>query len=139
MALADLTVFEYTTPNPYFVNSDDSIGEIAEVIMQKGVRHIPVMEDGEIVGVISHRDIGFRYYDSIDRELTAKDIMTPEPYIVDFNTPLESVAFNMSQRKIGSAIVQDCHGDLVGIFTSTDALNALIDVIRDDVELGDEL
>lgn len=137
MALADLTVFEYTTPNPYFVNSNDSIGDIAEVIMQKGVRHIPVMENGEIVGIISHRDIGFRYYDAIEEELLAKDIMTADPYIVDFNAPLETVAFNMSSKKIGSAIVQDKYGDLVGIFTSTDALNALIEIIRDDVEMGE--
>lgn len=135
MSLEDLTVYQYTTPSPYFVDVDDLAEKAIQIINEHNVRHIPVVEDGIIVGIISHRDFGFRYYDSIEKDLKARDLMTRNPYIVDFNTPLEEVAYTMSNHKIGSAIVKDYKGDLVGIFTSTDALNALIDVIRDDVEL----
>jgi len=44
--------------------------------------------------------------------------------------PLDRVAFTMSDRKIGSVIVNEDDGEFLGIFTVTDALNALIEISR---------
>lgn len=133
-----LTVYEYTTPSPHFVEAHDSAQKAIEMIQNHSIRHIPVTHLGQIVGIISQRDFGFRYYESISKDLLAKDLMTEDPYIVDFNTPLEEVAYHMSSLKIGSAIVKGHEGELLGIFTSTDALNALIEIIRNDVEVENE-
>ena len=58
--------------------------------------------------------------------------MKKDPYIVDSTTKLSEVAFYMAKHKYGSALVQEPDGEL-GIFTSTDALNALVEVLRGDI------
>ena len=59
--------------------------------------------------------------------------MTPAPYTVLPDTPLDEVVYNMSKQKIGSTIVKSDEDEYIGIFTSTDALNALLEVLRGDV------
>lgn len=44
-------------------------------------------------------------------------------------------AYEMSLNKIGSMVVVDDHGEVFGIFTTTDALNALIEIVRGEVDL----
>ena len=56
--------------------------------------------------------------------------MTADPYTVSIEANLDDVAFEMSRNKYGSAIVMDNNDEVYGIFTSTDALNALIEVLR---------
>ena len=60
--------------------------------------------------------------------------MVNEPFCVSLGTPLDEVAFQMSQKKIGSALVVDGESKLDSIFTSVDGLNALIEVIRGDID-----
>ena len=57
--------------------------------------------------------------------------MSPQPFIVSSETPLEEVALSMSRQKFGSALVRDEKDQTLGIFTVTDALNALIEVLRE--------
>jgi len=59
--------------------------------------------------------------------------MEHSPYVVESGTPLDQVALEMSNRKIGSAIVRNFDSFNYGIFTSTDALNALIEVVRGQI------
>ncbi|HOM14314.1 MAG TPA: CBS domain-containing protein, partial [Rubrivivax sp.] len=54
----------------------------------------------------------------------------PQPLTVNAAAPLDEVAYAMSERKVGSAIVNDENGEFLGIFTATDALNALIELTR---------
>ena len=61
--------------------------------------------------------------------VTAGDVMAKNPYTVESGTSLEEVVFAMSRQKIGSAVICS-RGDVVGIFTSTDALNALVEILR---------
>ena len=56
--------------------------------------------------------------------------MAAAPLTVSASTPLDEVAFAMSDMKVGSVIVNDEDGRFLGIFTATDALNALIEIIR---------
>ena len=64
------------------------------------------------------------------QQVRAGDVMAVDPLTVSAATPLDEVAYAMSDRKVGSAIVNDEQGELLGIFTATDALNALIEVTR---------
>ena len=61
--------------------------------------------------------------------------MVLNPYTAQTGSMLEEVAFEMSDRKIGSALIVNNFGELEGIFTSVDGLNALIEIIRGDVEV----
>lgn len=51
------------------------------------------------------------------------------------NAPLLDVVFHLSEEKIGSAIITD-DGKLDGIFTTTDALNALVDILKSSDNKG---
>lgn len=128
-----LPVEEFTTPDPIMVNQETALDEIMMLMAGSGVRHLPVVGEGKIVGIISDRDL--RLYsglsDAEKYQVCAGDIMSPDPLTVSTNTPLEEVAFLMSERKVGSVIVVE-EDQLYGIFTATDALNALVEVIRKD-------
>ena len=133
MDYASLKVEEFTSPNPITANIDSGLKELLDVMSKNSIRHLPVEENGELVGILSQRDVKVAL--SLDQHirLTAADVMNPEPFSVSVDTTIEDAALEMSKRKIGSAIVMDTNGKTYGIFTSTDALNALIEVVRGTV------
>ncbi len=125
-----ITVDEYTTPSAVAISEDTSFVKIRELMFKNSIRHILVTKGDEPIGIISERDILLAIkIDRLPDKLTSKDVMTLDPYIVSPNTSIDEVALNMSKNKFGSAIVQYGDGEF-GIFTSTDALNALIEISR---------
>lgn len=128
----NLPVEEFTTPNPVTVTEELSIGELQELMQAAGVRHLPVVRDGKVVGVVSDRDLRVALGLSTEHKILVRagDIMAADPVTVTETTPLDEVAFTMSDRKIGSVIVNESSGEFLGIFTVTDALNALIEISR---------
>ncbi|MCB1632609.1 MAG: CBS domain-containing protein [Pseudomonadales bacterium] len=128
----NLPVDEFTTPNPVTATEEQSIDELRQMMHDCGVRHLPVVRDGKVVGVVSDRDV--RVAQGLGTEhrfqVRAADIMATDPVMVPASMPLDRVAFTMSDRKIGSVIVNEDDGEFLGIFTVTDALNALIEISR---------
>lgn len=128
----NLPVEEYTTPNPVTAREDMLIDDLRRLMEEHGIRHLPIVRGGTVVGVISDRDA--RLVSGLDFEqklqVRAGDIMAPDPLTVSAGTPLDEVAYAMSEKKIGSVIVNDENGQFLGIFTVTDALNALIEIAR---------
>jgi acetoin utilization protein AcuB len=129
-----IPVSEYTTPTPVTVSPTETIDRIVTIMAEGGFRHLPVLEGTKPIGIISERDVKVLTRHLANPKLTARDIMTPGPHTISPDLPLDRAALDLSRYKIGSALVVDERGDLVGIFTSTDALNALIEVVRGDVE-----
>lgn len=137
MIFEDLLVDEFTTPCAEFLYVNSSIEEVESFFKENKVRHIPVLEGDHIIGIISERDF-FKYVSSRSSEIqdaTASDVMTENPYVVYETEKLATVAFRMSQNKIGSAIVLDSNDEFNGIFTTTDALNALVEILRSEKDL----
>lgn len=132
--MRNIPVDEYTTPSPVFVGPKTPLNEVVKLMRVHEIRHIPVVENGQPVGIISDRDLKLVTGMGLDGSLKAEQIMTPDPYTVSPETSLDEVVFTMSQNKYGSAIVQNEEGEVTGIFTSTDALNALIEIVRGQVE-----
>ena len=126
----EMTVDEYVSPILYFSKPDTSFQEIEEKMHEMGFRHVPVMEGDQVVGIISDRDLMLASRLGQAQSLLAKDVMVSDPFCVTTGTPIDEVAFELSNRKIGSAIVIDQSGKIEGIFTSTDALNALVELAR---------
>jgi CBS domain-containing protein len=91
-----------------------------------GVRHLPVLEHGELVGVISQRDLYFlESIAGVDLEKDrVDDGMSTDTYAVAPDETLERVLGVMAERKLGSAVVLE-RGRVIGIFTATDALRIL--------------
>lgn len=127
-----LAVEEFTTPNPVTANEDTGVAELRELMREHGIRHMPIVRGDTVVGVVSERDLKVLTALEPERQslVRAADLMSPDPVSVRLNDRLDDVAFRMSERKIGSVIVLDDDGRFYGIFTATDALNALIEVIR---------
>lgn len=127
-----ILVDEFTTPSPVSVLEDKPIVEILEIMEHHQFRHVPVVsKSGEPVGILSDRDAKTISGFDIMKKLKAKDVMTTEPYIANSNTLLEDVALEMSRNKWGSAIISYPEENSFGIFTSTDALNALVELLRE--------
>jgi len=128
----NVPVEAFTTPDPVMVPDTASIDDMLELMEHHGVRHLPIVRDGGVVGVVSDRDLRVARGLSAERrnQVMASDIMATDPISVLADTPLDEVAFDMSERKIGSVLVYEEGGEYLGIFTVTDALNALIEVAR---------
>ncbi len=120
-------VGEYMTLLPATINAGLRLSDALDRMYADNVRHLPVVDDtNALVGVVSTRDIAlaasFRGHDPARVNVAAA--MTPDPYAVTVDTPLDEVALQMEENRLGSALVtQD--GEPVGIFTTTDALRAV--------------
>jgi CBS domain-containing protein len=51
------TVADYMTPAPEVLRPDSELAEAAHTMLQLGVRHLPVVQNGRLVGVLSMRDV----------------------------------------------------------------------------------
>lgn len=132
MSKLNMPVEEFTTPDPITAIETTSIEALIFLMKENGVRHLPILRGSKVVGIVSDRDVkvasGLNAREKMMIE--ARDIMATDPVTVNSVTSLEEVAFQMSNSKIGSVIVNDDDDQLLGIFTVTDALNALIEVAR---------
>jgi acetoin utilization protein AcuB len=124
-------VADYMTPGPYSVGPYEPLPKAHELMRDHEIRHLPVVADGMLVGVLSERDLNLvqTLAHARPEEITVEDAMTSDPFTVSPDAPLNHVARIMEQRKIGSAIVLD-HGGIAGVFTLTDALQALVDALE---------
>jgi acetoin utilization protein AcuB len=127
-----LRVEEFTTPNPITATENTSVEEMVQLMKENGIRHLPITRGEQVVGIISDRDLKVAMgLNAQERRLIrAADIMVCEPVTVRSETTIDEVALEMSKNKIGSVIVNDSDDNFFGIFTATDALNALVEVVR---------
>lgn len=129
-------VEEYTSPSPISVAPTDPISQVVKLMNRNRCRHILVMDQEQLAGIISERDIYRSCFGVEDIEsMLAQDVMIEDVFVVSKQKNIDEVVFTMSDRKIGSAVVYDKSDDSYGIFTSTDALNALVEIIRGDTDL----
>lgn len=121
------------TPFPYHVKADDPISEVERLMADHGIRHLPVEEEGRVVGIISERDLHHLVNPALPprdhRRIRARDILVPQPYVVEMTAPLDEVVSEMSRRRIGSAIVVR-DGRLAGILSATDVCRVLAEILR---------
>jgi acetoin utilization protein AcuB len=122
------SVASVMTPFPHAVESDQPLTEAKAMMERHDFHQLPVTEGGELVGVLSERDLAFG--ESLARErgraapLTVAAVYTPHPYVVDIATALEEVVGSMAARHLGSALITR-NGKLVGILTHSDLARLL--------------
>jgi acetoin utilization protein AcuB len=116
------------TSFPYFVGVNDNAKQMESMMDEHGIRHLPVQEDGKVVGIVSERDL--HHYVKRDapaaekQTIQARHVMVSDPYVVPFRAPLNDVVFEMARRRIGSVIVQR-QGKLAGILSAIDVCRIL--------------
>ena len=119
-------VSDHMSSHPHTVGAEQSVRHAGELMREHGIRHLPVLHGGQLVGVISDRDV--RLIESISAldvdSVTVEEAMSPEPYTVEPRAKLASVVRHMAAHKLGSAVV--VLGTRVqGVFTTTDAMRLL--------------
>jgi len=125
------TVQKYMTAAPHSIGSEQTIARAVSVMNDLGVRHLPVLHGGKLLGILTDRDIKLieTFQDVDPTKLTVEEAMTEAPYQVAPDAPLDEVVETMAANKYGSAVVMQNH-KVVGIFTTVDACNALCTLLR---------
>ena len=123
------------TPFPYSVEQTAPLAQARHLMDQHNVRHLPVTDGHELVGIITDRDLRSVASLPVSRKvvgsLTVSDLYVPDPFVVDLNEPIENVLLTMAKKRIGSALVTR-QGRLAGVFTSVDACRCFGEYIREN-------
>ncbi|NVB40041.1 CBS domain-containing protein [Pseudenhygromyxa sp. WMMC2535] len=126
------------TAFPFSIAPGEDLARAQEMMREHGIRHLPVCEQHNVIGILSERDtrVALRV-DAQGVPLTVGDVCTRQPFIVGLETPLDEVAEEMARRQIGSALVM--RGDkLAGILTTTDVCRLLAETLRDCFDSEDD-
>lgn len=117
--------------SPQTVEASRTLAHAHALLREHKIHHLPVLSGGAIVGVLALSDLRLieTLKDVDPHEVRVEDAMTSAPYCVAPDAAIDEVADEMVSRRIGSAIVVEA-GLPVGIFTSSDALRALIELVR---------
>lgn len=120
------TIQKYMTMIPHTIGADQTLAKAEKMMNEFHIRHLPVLQDGELVGILSDRDIKLvESFKDVDPEKVKVDeAYTPDPYITSPSANLEEVCAEMATHRYGCVLVCD-NKKLVGIFTWVDALKAL--------------
>jgi acetoin utilization protein AcuB len=131
-----LRVYRYMTPSPVTIGRDQPLETALGLMLKHHVRHLPVLDGGALVGIVTERDVRLVESAGADgKETLVEEAMTPDPYTVTAGTPLREVAETMVAHKYGCAVVME-RGAVAGIFTTIDALRALLDLERASANRG---
>ncbi|MFQ5670161.1 MAG: CBS domain-containing protein [Acidobacteriota bacterium] len=117
------------TPFPYSVGIHEPVSKAREMMERHGICHLPVMDDGRLVSVISDRDVSLALNLPPEIQMLVQDLCPPEAYVVDVTARLDRVLLGMAERHSESALVVKA-GRLAGIFTVTDACRCYGEFLR---------
>jgi nucleotide-binding universal stress UspA family protein len=118
----DAVVGAWMTHNPVTVAPGDKLTSVQARMEEGEFRSLPVMDNGQLVGIITNRDLKLWVGRLADSEV--RQAMTQGPVTVTRDTTLQEAARLLEERKIGGLpVIED--GQLVGIVTTSDILEAL--------------
>ena len=115
------------------LDSHSSILDANDLMLSNSIRHIPVMERGEVVGIVSDRDVrsylpetalslGESTSERRRKETTLRNVMQTQPLTIDPSTELDEVIDALLDNKVGALLVVDSEGTLRGIISYEDIL-----------------
>jgi acetoin utilization protein AcuB len=105
------------------IGPSETVEKAQQKMTHNRIRHLVVMEHGDVLGVVSERDVN-RWNDSERRGLLVKDIMANQVIAAEPRTTVKEAANKMRGSTIGCLPVLD-GGNVVGIVTVTDLLDLL--------------
>jgi acetoin utilization protein AcuB len=132
------------TPNPVFVTPDATVAEVWDLMRERAIRHMPVLDDGTLVGMLSDRDLA--HFD-MARLLTAEGaealrrelgtpvvkLMSADVVAVDPEAELGEIVDLLLEHRVGAVpVVKPESGELIGIVSYVDVLAALRGSLGDE-------
>lgn len=115
------------------ISVSERLSTVQDIMTLGGVRHIPVVRGGELVGVVTERDLlraslstlsefGADHRRAFLHAIEIERVMSSPPFTIDEREPVEEAARVMAERKIGCLPVLDPSAHFVGLVTETDVL-----------------
>ncbi|WP_028667395.1 CBS domain-containing protein [Runella zeae] len=125
------------TKNVHTVNVSDDLHEAIEIVKKNHIRHLPVLEGKEVVGIISRTDINRLTFSSLfDNQegadeailemLSIPQVMTQKPRTVDVSLSIREVAEILATEEYHALPVIE-NGELAGIVTTTDVIKYMLE------------
>lgn len=122
------------TRDPITISPGSDLQTAARLLIQHGIRRLPVVDDGKLVGLVTVADVVGAIADmSIDTPI--KDFVEKEVVAIYSETPLPVVARIMELAAVKAVPVLDAALELIGIISDRDIISASI--IEDSVEMSD--
>jgi CBS domain-containing membrane protein len=124
------------TKQVWTLEVDAKLSEARRTLTEQRIHHLPIVERGELVGMLSSRDLvrvlreakagGTEHVDAIlDRSSTIREIMSTSLVTLRSDDPVEYAVERIANGSIHSLPVLDAERRLVGIVTDTDLLDYL--------------
>jgi CBS domain-containing protein len=132
-----MLVDEAMTVHTRTVRPDQSLSDVRSIFEEEGFRHLPVMGNDVLLGIITHTDLmrvtygahiaeaDFEVNDLILETTTVEESMSKKVITIELGADLKEAARLMRKYKVGCVPVVD-KGDLLGLVTTTDVLSAYI-------------
>ncbi|HZE20747.1 MAG TPA: CBS and ACT domain-containing protein [Desulfobaccales bacterium] len=110
------------------VSPSRGVAQALKLMQKNQIRHLPVTEQGRMVGWITSRDLREVLLASMLEEIKVGDVMVQAPLSVTPDTEVEEAARLIHEHKIGGMPVLE--GDkLVGVITMLDLISAFISML----------
>lgn len=130
-------VRDWMTRDIITVFPDTTILEAGQLMVDRTIRRLPVVENGRLVGIVTYGDVrgarasaatGLDLWELsfILSKLTVREIMTPNPVTISPDDTIGLAAQHMLNYMIGGLPVLDNKGVLVGIITESDIFRVVV-------------
>ena len=137
LELKSIRVADWMTENVLAVETYDSIAIARQVMAKHRVNQLPVLDNDNLVGIVTDRDLRDAYptsmmidqtkaIDSFAEKVTVEEVMTHDILIVRPEMPLATAVALLRKHRIGSLPVVK-NKSLVGIITRSDILDFVLD------------
>jgi acetoin utilization protein AcuB len=122
------------TPDPETLTPEATLSDVWELMRELRIRHVPVIEDGVLVGMLSDRDVLFAAAEGrVDRRGSVVRVMTSDVLAVEPDTELSEVIAIMLEGQVGAVpVVRAGTREVVGIVSYVDVLRAAQDLFQEE-------
>ena len=110
------------------ISPQASIAEAIELMHRHSIRHLPVIKDNSMLGLVTESNLRQYFSPSMVHKLLISDVMIVNPITVDPNASIDSAAQLIYRYKVGGLPVLEKRR-LIGILTITDILAAFIELL----------
>jgi CBS domain-containing protein len=120
-----MKIKEWMVKNPITVTKDHTIQECADLMKEHSIRHLPVVENGRLCGLVTESGLRQAFLASMFEDLGLEDVMITDPITARQDVEIEDAAKVIFRNKIGGLPVVDSDNRAVGILTVVDLVAAI--------------